>query len=336
MRTPVTLVTGASGEIGHGLITRLSGTGRPIVTIDLAPLDPSLHRLVLREFTGSITDSTLLERVLAEFEVDLIFHLAALLSTRAEFTPITAHHVNVEGTLTLLEFAQREGESHGRTVLFLYPSSVAAYGLPDLATKTKVGRIREDEWNTPRTMYGCNKLYCEHLGRYYARFYKQLAAHAVGRVDFRCVRFPGLISAVTMPAGGTSDYAPEMIHAAARQEPYTCFVRPDTRIPFMAMPDAISALLDLAKAPRENLTRTAYNLTAFSPTAQQIHDAVIGAFPGAVVQWGTDEKRQSIVDSWPEDVDDRAARRDWAFAPVYDFTSAFDEYLIPNVRERYR
>jgi nucleoside-diphosphate-sugar epimerase len=336
MRTPVTLVTGASGEIGHGLITRLSGTGRPIVTIDLAPLDPSLRRLVLREFTGSITDTTLLERVLAEFEVDLIFHLAALLSTRAEFTPITAHHVNVEGTLTLLEFAQREGESHGRTVLFLYPSSVAAYGLPDLATKTKVGRIREDEWNTPRTMYGCNKLYCEHLGRYYARFYKQLAAHAVGRVDFRCVRFPGLISAVTMPAGGTSDYAPEMIHAAARHEPYTCFVRPDTRIPFMAMPDAISALLDLAKAPRENLTRTAYNLTAFSPTAQQIHDAVLGAFPGAVVQWGTDEKRQSIVDSWPEDVDDRAARRDWAFAPVYDFTSAFDEYLIPNVRERYR
>ena len=336
MRTPVTLVTGASGEIGHGLITRLSGTGRPIVTIDLAPLDPSLHRLVLREFTGSITDSTLLERVLAEFEVDLIFHLAALLSTRAEFTPIAAHHVNVDGTLTLLEFAQREGESHGRTVMFLYPSSVAAYGLPDLATKTRVGRIREDEWNTPRTMYGCNKLYCEHLGRYYARFYKQLAAHAMGRVDFRCVRFPGLISAVTMPSGGTSDYAPEMIHAAARCEPYTCFVRPDTRIPFMAMPDAISALLDLAKAPRESLTRTAYNLTAFSPTAQQIHDAVITAFPGAVVQWGTDEKRQSIVDSWPEDVDDGAARRDWAFAPVYDFTSAFEQYLIPNVRERYR
>jgi len=336
MRTPVTLVTGASGEIGHGLITRLSGTGRPIVTIDLAPLDPSLHRLVLREFTGSITDASLLERVLSEFEVDLIFHLAALLSTRAEFTPTTAHHVNVEGTLTLLEFAQREGESHGRTVLFMYPSSVAAYGLPDMATKIRVGRIREDEWNTPRTMYGCNKLYCEHLGRYYARFYKQLAAHATGRVDFRSVRFPGLISAVTMPSGGTSDYAPEMIHAAARGEPYTCFVRPDTRIPFMAMPDAISALLDLAKAPRERLTRTAYNLTAFSPTAQQIRDAVMGAFPGAVVQWGTDEKRQSIVDSWPEDVDDTAARRDWGFAPMYDFDSAFAEYLIPNVRERYR
>ena len=336
MRTPVTLVTGASGEIGHGLITRLSGTGRPIVTIDLAPLDPSLHRRVLREFTGSITDSTLLERVLAEFEVDLIFHLAALLSTRAEFTPITAHHVNVEGTLTLLEFAQREGESHGRTVLFLYPSSVAAYGLPDLATKTKVGRIREDEWNTPRTMYGCNKLYCEHLGRYYARHYKQLAARAAGRVDFRCLRFPGLISAVTTPAGGTSDYAPEMIHAAARGEPYACFVRPDTRIPFMAMPDAIEALLRLEAASPERLTRTAYNLSAFAPTAQNVHDAVLAAFPDARLSWHVDEKRQAIVDSWPEDVDDSAARRDWGFAPAFDFPSAFRDYLLPTIRERYR
>src|SRR6188768_3101619 len=336
MRTPVTLVTGASGEIDHGLITRLSGKGRPIVTIDLAPLDPSLHRLVLREFTGSITDSTLLERVLAEFEVDLIFHLAALLSTRAEFTPITAHHVNVEGTLTLLEFAQREGESHGRTVLFLYPSSVAAYGLPDLATKAKVGRVREDEWNTPRTMYGCNKLYCEHLGRYYARFYKQLAAHAVGRVDFRCVRFPGLISAVTMPAGGTSDYAPEMIHAAARHEPYTCFVRPDTRIPFMAMPDGIEALRTLAAAPRERLTRTAYNVRAFNPSAEEMRAIVLEAFPGAALAFQVDEKRQGIVDTWPADVNDAAARRDWGFAPRFDLETAFTGYLIPTIRDRYR
>ena len=336
MRTPVTLVTGAGGEIGHGLITRLAGSARPIVTIDLAPLDASLRPLVLREFTGSITDTNLLERVLAEFEVDLIFHLAALLSTRAEFTPVTAHQVNVGGTLMLLEFAQREGESHGRNVLFLYPSSVAAYGLPDLATKTRAGRVREDEWNTPRTMYGCNKLYCEHLGRYYARYYKQLAAHATGRVDFRCVRFPGLISAQTLPSGGTSDYAPEMIHAAARGDAYTCFVRPDTRIPLMAMPDAVGALLRVAEVPREALTRTAYNVTAFSPRAQEIHDVVVAAFPRAAITWSTDAKRQAVVDSWPEDVDDGAARRDWGFAPMYDFRSAFDQYLIPGIRERYR
>ena len=336
MRTPVTLVTGAGGEIGHGLIARLAGTGRPIVTIDIARLEPALSRLVAREFTGSVTDSPLLERALAEFEVDLVYHLAALLSSRAEFTPTTAHDVNVEGTLKLLEFSQREGESHGRTVTFIYPSSIAAYGLPDLETKTRVGRIHEDDWNSPRTMYGCNKLYCEHLGRYYTRHYKQLSAHVTSHVDFRSVRFPGLISATTRPAGGTSDYAPDMIHAAARGEAYTCFVRPDTRIPFMAMPDAIDALLRLAGAPREQLTRTAYNLAAFSATAEEIAHVVTRAFPRAAISWSTDTKRQAIVDSWPAEVDDSSARRDWGFSPRYDFASAFDAYLIPTIRERYR
>lgn len=337
MRAPVVLVTGAGGEIGHGLVSRLAALGRTIVTIDIAPLDPQLSRHVRREFTGSITDRGLLERVLAEFEIDLVFHLAALLSTRAEFTPIAAHEVNVEGTLNLLEFAHHEGESHGRPVTFMYPSSIAAYGLPDLATKSRVGRVREDEWANPTTMYGCNKLYCEHLGRYYARHYKQLAAESTARrVDFRCVRFPGLISAVTMPAGGTSDYAPEMIHAAARGEPYACFVRPDTRIPFMVMPDAVAALLQLAQAPRERLTRTAYNLSAFSPSAEEILCVVMKAFPRADITWRVDAKRQTIVDSWPAEVDDDAARRDWGFSPRYDAARAFDEYLIPTIREQYR
>ena len=336
MRTPVVLVTGAGGEIGHGLITRLAAAGRAVVTIDIAPLEPALARLVRREFTGSITDKWILERVLAEFEVDLVFHLAALLSTRSEFTPVTAHEVNVEGTLRLLEFAQHEGESHGRPVVFLYPSSIAAYGLPTLDAKSRAGRVHEDEWNTPSTMYGCNKLYCEHLGRYYARHYKQLAADTQPRVDFRCLRFPGLISATTVPAGGTSDYAPEMIHAAARGEPYACFVRPDTRIPFMAMPDAIEALMQLSSVPMAQLTRTAYNLAAFNPTAQEICRVVVGAFPEAKIRWQTDAKRQAIVDSWPADVDDTLARRDWGFSPRYDFQRAFDEYLIPTIRERYR
>ena len=204
MRKPVVLITGAGGEIGHGLMARLAGPSRSIITLDVAPLDRTLTPMVMREFTGSITDTDLLDRLLAEFEVDLIFHLAALLSSRAEFTPTTAHHVNVEGTLNLLEFAQRQGESHGRHVVFVYPSSVAAYGLPSLDAKRRAGRVREDDFLTPTTMYGCNKLYCEQLGRYYTRFYKQLAADAASRrVDFRCLRFPGLISAVTVPSGGT-------------------------------------------------------------------------------------------------------------------------------------
>ena len=336
MRKPVVLITGAGGEIGHGLMTRLAGPSRSIITLDVAPLDRALRPLVAREFTGSITDTDLLDRLLAEFEVDLIFHLAALLSSRAEFTPTTAHHVNVEGTLNLLEFAQRQGESHGRHVVFVYPSSVAAYGLPSLDAKRQAGRVREDDFLTPTTMYGCNKLYCEQLGRYYTRFYKQLAADAASRrVDFRCVRFPGLISAVTVPSGGTSDYAPEMIHAAARGEAYACFVRPDTTIPFMAMPDAIDALLTLAAAPASRLTRTAYNVSAFSRSASEIRDVVLNAFPRAVITFNVDSKRQAIVDSWPAEVDDSAARGDWGFAPAHDFERAFSEYLIPTIRNRY-
>jgi nucleoside-diphosphate-sugar epimerase len=335
LRKPVVLITGAGGEIGHGLVTRLSANGSPIITVDVNPLDATLAPLVLREFHGSITDVSLLDRILAEFEVDRIFHLAALLSTRSEFTPVTAHHVNVEGTLNLLEFAQRQGESHGRPVTFIYPSSIAAYGLPNLDTKTRVGRVCEDAFTHPQTMYGCNKLYCEQLGEYYARHYKQLSADAIARVDFRAVRFPGLISAMTLPAGGTSDYAPEMIHAAAKGEAYQCFVRADTTIPFMAMPDGVEALLALCAATRGRLTRTTYNLTAFSRSAADIRDVVVRAFPKAAIDYAVDPKRQGIVDSWPADVDDSAARADWGFAPRYDFDRAFQEYLIPTIRRRY-
>ncbi|HYM25299.1 MAG TPA: NAD-dependent epimerase/dehydratase family protein [Vicinamibacterales bacterium] len=336
MRKPVVLITGAGGEIGHALVAKLAAAGSPIVTIDVAPLDKSVGMSVAREFTGSVTDTALLDRVLAEFEVDRVFHLAALLSTRAEFTPVTAHHVNVEGTLNLLEFAQRQGESHGRPVVFIYPSSIAAHGMPDLATKARAGRVREDEYTHPKTMYGCNKLYCELLGHYYACDYKQLSADAIARVDFRAVRFPGLISALTVPSGGTSDYAPEMVHAAAKGEKYECFVRPDTTIPFMAMPDGVDSLLTLAKAPRGSLTRTAYNLGAFSTSAADIRAAVVAAFPKAEINYEIDAKRQGIVDSWPADVDASAARADWGFAPRYDFSRAFNDYLIPTIRERYR
>ena len=337
MRKPAVLITGAGGEIGHGLITHLArGSSRPIITLDVNSIDAALAPLVEREVTGSILDTNALDRLLAEFEVDLIFHLAALLSTRSEFTPVMAHHVNVEGTLNLLEFAQRQAESQDRPVVFMYPSSIAAYGLPSLEAKRAAGRVREDEWAMPTTMYGCNKLYCEQLGHYYSRHYKQLAPKASpGLVDFRAVRFPGLISAVTVPSGGTSDYAPEMIHAAAKGAPYSCFVRPDTRIPFMAMPDGVEALLKLAAAPRDRLTRTAYNVGAFSPTAAEIEAVVSRAFDGASIAYASDQNRRGIVDSWPADVDDRAARADWGFAPAYDFERAFSEYLIPTIRERY-
>jgi threonine 3-dehydrogenase len=333
VRKPVVLITGANGEIGHALVSNLvEKRNLAVISLDVNALDQRLARFVHREFTASILDTSVLERILAEFEVNLVFHLAALLSTRAEFTPMAAHHVNVEGTLNLLEFASRQAESHGHPVVFVYPSSIAAYGLPNLETRREAGRIREDDWNKPITMYGCNKLYCEQLGRYYAKHYKQLSESVAPHVDFRCVRFPGLISAVTVPSGGTSDYASEMIHAAARGEPYSCFVRPDSRIPFMAMPDAIEALLKLSQAQLSRLSCTAYNVKAFNPSAEEIRGAALQAFPAADIGYKIDRKRQTIVDSWPEDVDDSAARRDWDFSPAYDFDRAFHEYLIPTIR----
>jgi nucleoside-diphosphate-sugar epimerase len=336
VRKPVILITGASGEIGHGLITRLAEeTAAAIITLDLKPLDPSLDGVVSRSFTGSILDKELLETILAEYAVDAIYHLAALLSTRAEFTPVAAHQVNVEGTLNLLEFAQAQGRGQGRPVMFFYPSSIATYGLPDLDTKQRAGQVREHEWTLPTTMYGCNKLYCEHLGRYHASHYKQLDVESAPRVDFRAIRFPGLISAFTVPSGGTSDFAPEMIHAAAQRRTYACFVRPDAQIPFMAMPDAVDAILALTRADRTALGTSVYNITAFNPTAGDVRDLVADAFPGAAITFEPDLKRQAIVDSWPADVDDSAARHDWGYAPRYGLHEAFADYLIPNIRRRY-
>jgi len=336
MRHSGVLITGAAGEIGHALVHRIHERGIPIVTLDLKPLHPEIAAVADRTYTGSINDTQLLDTILAEFKVTMVFHLAALLSTRSEFTPVVAHDVNVVGTLNMLEFAQAQARSHGEPVTFFYPSSIAAYGLPDAGTKTKAGAVGEDDWNTPTTMYGCNKLACEHLGRYYAKHYKQLdAAAATGSVDFRALRFPGLISAFTTPSGGTSDYAPEMLHAAAKGVAYDCFARPEARIPFMTMPDAVDATLKLVDAPADTLTRQVYNLQAFNPSAEEIRAIVLESFPEAEIGFGVDAKRMAILDSWPAGCDDTAARRDWGFAPVHGLEKAFDEYLVPNIRRAY-
>ena len=338
MRPPVALVTGASGEMGHGLIHRLYETGAfEVLALDLRPLDATLARCCAAVRTGDVLDRRLLERLASEFEIVAIFHLAAVLSTRAELAPEAACDVNVTGTLNVLRLAVEEARGLGRPVKVVFPSSIAVYGLPDPGTKRAAGRVREQDWEAPITMYGCTKLACEHLGRYYARHYRQLSTGeaSAGRVDFRAIRFPGLISAFTRPSGGTSDYAPEMIHAAAQGRPYACFVGEDTRIPFMAMRDAVDALLRLAQAPAESLTRPAYNVTSFSTSAGELAHRVRAAFPSARITFAPDPRRQAIVDSWPEDVDDTRARRDWGFAPAYDLDRAFGEYLVPNIARSY-
>jgi nucleoside-diphosphate-sugar epimerase len=207
--------------------------------------------------------------------------------------------------------------------------------MPDLEVKQRYPQVREWEWNSPRTMYGCNKLYCEMLGIYYSQYFRQLAVDKPVMLDFRSVRFPGLISAFTVPSGGTSDYGPEMLHAAAKGEPYACFVREDSIIPFMVMPDAISALLKLANAPVNRLSRRIYNVTSFSMTAGEFRKKVIQYFPNAHISFQPDIKRNNIVDSWPAGLNDNDARRDWNWHPDFEVERAFSEYLVPNIRKRY-
>ncbi len=331
------LITGASGEMGHGLISHLAASGSVrIITIDLYPPEKELEAKCHKVYTGDVKDFPLLQSITATYDLDAIYHLAAVLSTKAERQPALAHRVNVDGTLNLLEIAVSQARQQGRAIKFMYPSSIAIYGLPDLPAKEKAGRVKEMEWLEPRTMYGVNKLYGENLGRYYAHYYRQLDSETrAGGVDFRGLRFPGLISATTVPTGGTSDYAPEMLHQAAQNEPYACFVRADTRIPFMTMPDGINALLKLESALREKLTRPVYNIGAFNPSAGEGYDLIKQAFPEAVVTFVPDLRRQGIVDSWPLDVDDSAARADWGWRPEYDLQRAFEEYLIPAVKRRY-
>ncbi len=335
MRKKAILITGASGEIGQALVKSLARQNEmPILTLDIAPLPADVHALVT-PFQGDIMDKSLLSRLVSEYEFDTIFHLAALLSTRAEFSPEAAHKVNVEGTLGLLNLAAEQSEWRDEPVKFFFPSSIAAYGLPDMETKLAYTRVREWEWNNPRTMYGCNKLYCEQLGIYYSKYYRQLAADLPVMLDFRCLRFPGLISAFTVPSGGTSDYGPEMLHYAAQKKAYACFVREDVRIPFMVMPDAVKSILMLTGAPKSSLKHSVYNVTSFSLSAAEFREWVIKFFPDAQITFQPDLKRQAIVDTWPADLDDSAAKRNWSWLPDYDIQRSFAEYLVPNIRNMY-
>ncbi|WKZ51948.1 MAG: NAD-dependent epimerase/dehydratase family protein [Anaerolineales bacterium] len=329
------LVTGACGEIGQALVQGLAARGGyRIVTADLAPLPDSIHALSAEHVQGDLVNRV---KQFYDYDFDIIYHLAASLSSKAEVATEEAHRINVEGTMQLLMLAAYKSEKYKKPVKFLFPSSIAAYGMADLEEKQKAGRVKEEDHDNPHTMYGCNKLYCEKLGMYYGHFHGQKHLDPVPPVmlDFRAIRFPGLISAFTLPSGGTSDYGPEMLHHAADGKPYACFVREDTKISFMAMPDAIKSLLMLTDAPRERLTRQVYNIAAFALTAGEFRDRAVKAFPGAEIVFEPNPRRQGIVDSWPEDLDDSRARADWGWNPDYDADKFFEEYFLPEIRKRY-
>lgn len=334
------LVTGANGEIGHGLINGLyesklyENSETKIVALDLADLDPNLKQKVTEFVQGDILDNNLIESLFEKYKFDKVFHLAALLSTSSEKDPVRAHHVNTDGAINILFHSERFARVNKHKLVFMFPSTIAIYGLPDVETSKSVGKIKESQWNKPATMYGCNKLYIELLGNYYSRYYQKDYDTNEAYLDFRCVRFPGIISADTLPTGGTSDFGPEILHAAAQGKDYQCFVRADTALPFMVMPDAVKAIVELSNTDKK-LNQDVYNVGSFTITAEEIAEIAKNNFNWEKVSYVPDQKRQAIVDSWPTDVDDSNARTDWGWKPDFDLEKSFSDYLIPAIRERY-
>ena len=334
MKRSEILITGANGEIGQRLIETLAEEGvYEIIALDLTEPDADLAAKCKQFYRGNILDDTVLGQLETQHRFRTIFHLAGLLSSTGEKNPKLAHEVNVDGSIKVLQIAQNHSNLTGHPVVFMFSSSIAAYGLRPGDDRTVP--IHSRQFLTPMTMYGINKLYIEQLGRYYSLYYRREDKTDQVKLDFRCLRFPGIISADTVPFGGTSDYGPEMIHAAAQGLPYHCFVDADTTLPFMVMPDAVKSLIQLSRADSQKLNHRIYNVTSFSLSAGQILEKTRQYFPEAVIDFRPDLRRQAIVASWPNNVDDGPAKEDWGWQPEFNFDSAFDDYLIPRISARY-
>lgn len=303
------LLTGAGGQVGTDLIPLLAARGDEVVAFDIAPR-PDTCPPDVDWIRGDITQAAEVNDAVRESEPDRIFHFAAILSAKGEQIPHRAWSINMEGTRNVLEAARQFDVEQ-----VFYTSTIAVFG-PGLTSP-----VGDDVPLRPTTMYGLTKVAGELLGEWYQQTYG---------IDFRGVRFPGLINA-GIPGGGTSDYALFMYVDGLRSGAYESFVRPESTIPFMYMPDALRAVLELSDAPRSGLTRSIYNIAAISPTADEIADAARARIPGVHLTFKSDPERQTILDSWPEALDDSSARADWGWEHAFDLEKMSDD-LMPKVR----
>ena len=304
------LVTGAVGQIGSELTLALRDRygGDAVVASDVRmPQDLSLRDGGPFEFVDCM-DPHHLTRVMQIHRVDTIYHLAALLSAVGEQRPLQAWQLNVNGLVNVLEAARQY-----KCALF-FPSSIGAFG-PDTPRK----RTPQVTIQRPTTMYGVTKVVGEMLCEDYHRRFA---------MDTRGLRFPGLISYQTEPGGGTTDYAVEIFRQALQHGVYTCYLRADARLPMMYMPDAIRAMIELMEAePVRLIHRNAYNLGAVDFTPAEIAEAIKKRIPAFHIEYAVDPRRQAIADSWPESVDDSAAREEWKWAPRYGLDGMVDDML---------
>ena len=306
MSAPKILIIGANGQIGTELADALAlqHGDDAVVTSDLAPTGrvPRLAHEAL-----DVTDAAALATVVARHRIDRIILLAAALSANGEKHPQWAWHLNMGGLLNVLELAR----THRLQQVF-WPSSIAAFGPTTPATAAQATVM------DPTTVYGISKLAGERWCAWY---------HATHGVDVRSLRYPGLISWKTPPGGGTTDYAVEIFHAALKDGRYTCFLREDTRLPMMYMPDAIRATIELMDAPAAQVReRGSYNLAGMSFTPRELADEIGHHVKGFVLSCEPDF-RQAIADSWPEVIDDAQARADWRWAPRFDLSAMVRDML---------
>ena len=304
------LVTGATGQIGSELTLALReryGNENVVAAGHKRKPSEELFNSGPFEIIDCGTISTV-ERVVKKYKIDAIYHLAAILSAVAEANPKLAWDVNINGLCNILDIARE----HGCAVFT--PSSIGAFG-----PNTPKDNTPQDTLQRPNTMYGVTKVAGELLCDYYNKKFG---------VDTRGVRFPGIISYVTLPGGGTTDYSVEIFYEALKYRRYTCYLKPDTYMDMMYMPDAIKAAIDIMEAdPKKLLHRNAFNVTAMSFAPEKIANEIKRYIPDFVIEYKIDPVRQAIADSWPNKMDDSAAREEWGWKPSYGLASMTKDML---------
>ncbi|UBH10779.1 NAD-dependent epimerase/dehydratase family protein [Macrococcus armenti] len=304
------MITGALGQIGTELTLKLReiyGVENVLAT-DLRRPEEGAKVLEGPFEELDVTDAERMDQLAGEFKADTIMHMAALLSATAEKNPVFAWNLNMGGLLNALEVARKYN------MQFFTPSSIGAFGPNTPADKTPQVTIQR-----PTTMYGVNKVSGELLCDYYF--------HRFG-VDTRGVRFPGLISHVKEPGGGTTDYAVEIYFKAIREGKYTSYINKGTFMDMMFMDDAIDAIIKLMEAPAENLIdRNAFNVTAMSVDPEMIAASIRKVMPEFELDYEVDPVREGIAQSWPNSIDASEAKKQWGFDPKFDLDTMTKEML---------
>lgn len=304
------LITGATGQIGSELTIALRREyGDANVVAAGHRRQPDTELLECGPYCNiNVRDADALQQVVQKNRIDTIFHLASVLSAAAERNPQLAWEVNMGGLHKVLEAARQF-----QCAVF-FPSSIGAFGPGTPLENTPQVTIQR-----PNTIYGITKLAGELLCDYYHHHYG---------VDIRGLRLPGLISYKTPPGGGTTDYAVEIFHAAVTEGRYRCFLRSDTRLDMMYMPDAIRAIMILMEANGEKLIhRNAYNVTAMNFTPEELAAEIRRSISDFSIEYEIDPVRQAIADSWPRYMDDSAARTEWGWLPNYDIVTMTQDML---------